>query len=93
MELAALYRDIVEKSPDAMWVYDHDGRTIYGNPALRALFGVDEDEIAGLTVFDSLDDLGKIHFAGHLEDLRAGRVNRADVETMFVRRDGYRRCG
>ena len=88
MELAALYRDIVEKSPDAMWVYDHDGRTIYGNPALRRLFGVGEDEMLQLTVFDSLDDLGKIHFAGHLADLRAGRINQADVETQFIRRDG-----
>ena len=55
MELAALYRDIVEKSPDAMWVYDHDGRTIYSNPALRALFGVDDEaEMAEITVFDSV---------------------------------------
>jgi hypothetical protein len=41
-----------------------------------------------LTVFDSLDDLGKIHFAGHLADLRAGRINQTDVETQFIRRDG-----
>ncbi|WP_243061022.1 response regulator [Nocardioides sp. SR21] len=88
MELAALYRDIVEKSPDAMWVYDHDGRTIYANPALRALFGAGEEEMKQLTVFDSLDDAGKVHFAAHLADLRAGRVNQSDVETQFVRRDG-----
>ena len=38
MELAALYRDIVETSPDAIWVCDLDGRTIYANPAhARAL--------------------------------------------------------
>ncbi|GAA4369625.1 response regulator [Nocardioides caricicola] len=89
MELAALYRDIVEKSPDAMWVYDHDGRTIYANPALRRLFGVDdEEEMKHLTVFDSLDDAGKVHFAAHLADLREGRINEGDVETQFVRRDG-----
>src|SRR4051794_18197921 len=88
MQLSALYRDIVEKSPDAMWVYDLDGRTIYGNPALRRLFGVDEAEMAELTVFDSLDDIGKPQFARHLEDLRSGRPNPTDVETRFVRRDG-----
>lgn len=88
MELAALYRDIVEKSPDAMWVYDLDGRTIYANPALHRLMGVSAEEMLQLTVFDSLDDLGKIHFAGHLADLREGRYNQGDVETQFVRADG-----
>ena len=88
MELAPLYRDIVEKSPDGIWVFDLDGRTLYANPALRELFGVDEEEMAQLTVFDSLDDAGKVQFAAHLEDLRAGRINPNDVESMFVRRDG-----
>ena len=44
MELAPLYRDIVEKSPDGIWVFDLEGRTLYANPALRQLFGVDEEE-------------------------------------------------
>jgi PAS domain S-box-containing protein len=88
MELAPLYRDIVEKSPDGIWVFDLDGRTLYGNPALRRLFGVDEEQMSRLTVFDSLDDDGKTQFAAHLDDVRAGRVNEHDVESMFVRRDG-----
>lgn len=37
MELATLYRDIVETSPDAIWVFDLEGRILYANPALRAL--------------------------------------------------------
>ncbi len=41
MELDGLYRDIVERSPDGFWVLDLDGRTIYANPAMLALFGVD----------------------------------------------------
>jgi PAS domain S-box-containing protein len=88
MELAALYRDIVETSPDGIWVFDLDGRTLYGNPALRAFFGVGPEEMLGLTVFDSLDEVGKEQFAEHLDRLRAGRVNENDVECMFVRRDG-----
>ena len=31
MEPEALYRDIVEMSPDAIWVCDLDGRTLYAN--------------------------------------------------------------
>ena len=46
MELAALYRDIVERSPDAFWVCDLDGRTIYANPAMCELYGADADEMA-----------------------------------------------
>lgn len=88
MPLAALYRDIVEKSPDAMWVYDLDGKTIYANPAMHRLMGVSKEEMLQLTVFDSLDELGKVHFAGHLADLRQGRFNQTDVETQFVRADG-----
>jgi len=85
MELAGLYRDIVEGSSDGIWVFDLEGRTLYGNPALRALFGVDEEEMRELTVFDSLDDEGKQQFAAHLEDLRRGRTNAEDVECKFVR--------
>jgi PAS domain S-box-containing protein len=88
MELAPLYRDIVEKSPDAIWVFDLDGRTLYANPALRQLFGVGEEQMAQLTVFDSLDDLGRTQFAAHLDAVRAGHINEHDVESMFVRRDG-----
>ncbi|MCW2773373.1 MAG: Histidine kinase [Nocardioides sp.] len=88
MELAPLYRDIVEKSPDGIWVFDLEGRTLYANPALRQLFGVDEEQMTRLTVFDSLNDLGKTQFAAHLEDVRAGRINEHDVESMFVRQDG-----
>ncbi|WP_296604833.1 response regulator [Nocardioides sp.] len=83
-----LYRNVVETSPGGIWVFDLDGRTVYANPALRALFGVGDDEVMGLTVFDSLDEVGKEQFAAHLEDLRAGRVNDHDVECRFVRRDG-----
>ena len=87
MELAGLYRDIVETSPDGIWVFDLDGRTVYANPALRTFFGVDEAEMLRLTVFDSLDEVGKEQFAAHLDQLRGGRVNDHDVECRFVRRD------
>jgi PAS domain S-box-containing protein len=88
MELATLYRDIVETSPDAIWVFDLEGRVLYANPALRELFGADEDAMAGLSVFDTLDQVGRGQFAEHLEVLRGGVANDADVEIQFVRRDG-----
>ncbi len=88
MEQDALYRDIVETSPDGIWVFDLEGRTLYANAALARMFGADASELLDLTVFDSLDEEGQVQFAAHLEQLRRGELNREDVECRFVRRDG-----
>ena len=88
MDLARLYRDIVETSPDGIWVFDLEGRTLYANPAIARMFGVDDSEVSGLTVFDTLDEEGRGQFAAHLDALRRGNFNTHDVECRWVRRDG-----
>lgn len=88
MELDALYRDIVETSPDGIWVFDLEGRTLFANHALARMFGAEASELLDLTVFDSLDEQGREQFAEHLEQLRRGELNAGDVECQFVRRDG-----
>jgi PAS domain S-box-containing protein len=88
MDLAALYRDIAETSPDGIWVFDLDGRTLYANPQIARMYGVDPAAFAGLTVFDTLDAQGRAQFTEHLEDLRRGAVNENEVECQFVRQDG-----
>ncbi len=88
MDLAELYRDVLETSPDGIWVFDLDGRTVYANPAIARMYGVDVAELADLTVFDTLDEPGRAQFRAHLEDLRADRVNVDEVDVQFVRRDG-----
>lgn len=88
MELSALYRDIVERSPDAIWVCDLHARTIYANQAMCELYGGDEHDLETLTVFDTLDDLGKHQFAAHLDDLKHNGVNVQDVDVLFWRKDG-----
>ncbi len=88
MDLPDLYRDIVEGSPDGIWVFDLDGATVYANAELARMYGVTRDEFAGVTVFDTLDDPGRGQFAEHLEAVRAGRLNASEVECQFVRRDG-----
>jgi PAS domain S-box-containing protein len=88
MDLAALYRDIVEMSPDGIWVFDLEGRTVYANPEIARMFGVGDAEVRGLTVFDSLDEEGRAQFGAHLVDVRSGRLNETEVECQFVRRDG-----
>ena len=88
MELASLYRDIVERSPDAIWVCDLAGRTIYANPALCALYGATVEEMAEVTVFDSLDEAGRAQMADHLTELVERGANGEDVDVLFWRRDG-----
>jgi PAS domain S-box-containing protein len=88
MDLADLYRDIVETSPDGIWVIDLDGRTVYANPEIARVHAISEDELADLTVFDTLDEQGRAQFAAHLDDVRAGRIHDHEVEVQWVRRDG-----
>ena len=88
MDLSGLYRDIVETSPDGIWVIDLDGRTVYANREIARIHRVSEDELAALTVFDTLDGLGREQFAAHLAEVRAGQVNPAEVEVQWVRSDG-----
>ncbi|WP_127480563.1 PAS domain-containing hybrid sensor histidine kinase/response regulator [Nocardioides pantholopis] len=90
MELAALHREILERSTDGIWVHDLAGRTIYANPEIARLYGAPASEAVGLTVFDMLDETGRGQFAAHLEDVRAGRVpdGEVEVEVQLVRRDG-----
>ena len=86
-----MYRDIVETSPDGIWVIDLEGRTLYANPSLAAMYGVDVDDMADVTVFGTLDDAGREQFRGHLRDLRNGQFNEAAVECLFHDKDGSAR--
>ena len=83
MDLDSLYRDLVEESPDGLWVTDLHGRTIYANAAFARLYGVPLDEITSVTVFDTLDATGQVQFADHLRRVRAGHPNQEDVEVLF----------
>ena len=85
---SSVFRDLAETSVDGLWAMDLDACTKYANPAVAALFGVSREEFESFTGFDVLDEDGKVQFADHLEELRAGRPNTAPVEVYFVRRDG-----
>ena len=88
MDLSGLYRDIVTSSPDGLWVIDLDGRTLYANPAIARLHRIADEELAALTVFDTLDEDGRAQFRAHLDDVREGRVHEQPVEMRWVRSDG-----
>ena len=88
MDFSELYRDVVETSPDGIWVLDLDGRTVYANPEIARMHRVSADALADLTVFDTLDAQGREQFTAHLAQVREGRVNPTEVEVQWVRSDG-----
>jgi PAS domain S-box-containing protein len=88
MDLGTLYRDIVETSLDGIWVIDAEGRTLYANQRIAELLGRSPAELAGLTVFDALDEDGRRQFADHLRDLARGQVHPHEVECLWVRKSG-----
>ena len=88
MDLAGLYRDVVEGSPDGIWVVDLEGRTAYANTAMARLYGVAPEDMAGVSMYDSLDELGRVQLAEHLRRVSAGQINDSEVEVQLVRADG-----
>ncbi len=88
MDLAGLYRDVVEGSPDGIWVIDLDGRTVHANAAMARLYGVSPEEMARVSMYDSVDELGRAQLAEHLRQVRDGRLNEGEVEVQLVRADG-----
>ena len=88
MDLSELYRDIVEGSPDGLWVIDLDGRTVYANPEIARLHRISDEGLTALTVFDILDEDGRAQFRAHLDEARAGRIEEHPVEVKWVRSDG-----
>src|SRR5262245_41621295 len=88
MDLSELYRDIVETSPDGIWVLDLEGRTIYANPEIARMHRIAPGELSGLTVFDTLDEDGRAQFLAHLDEVREGRLNHGPVDVQWVRSDG-----
>jgi len=88
VDLAGLYRDVVEGSPDGIWVIDLDGRTVHANAAMARLYGVSPEEMAEVSMYDIVDDLGRAQLDEHLRQVREGRVNDDEVEVQVVRTDG-----
>ena len=89
MDLSELYRDIVETSPDGIWVIDLDGRTLYANPAIARIHRI-PDERAGLPERLRHPRRGRPRAVRRAPRRRprAGRINAADVEVQWVRSDG-----
>jgi PAS domain S-box-containing protein len=80
------YRDLIEISPDAIYVVDADGICVLGNRAGADLVGIPQDELVGTPVTDTYLLGERDLFRERLEKLRAGGTLR--FERTFVRKNG-----
>ncbi|MGZ4437644.1 MAG: PAS domain S-box protein, partial [Nocardioidaceae bacterium] len=87
---SGLYRQIVESSPDGIWIFDGTGRTTYANQRAADLLGRTVEEMQGLSVYATLDEVGQEQFAQHLALMHQGVHSATEVECSLVRKDGSR---
>jgi PAS domain S-box-containing protein len=80
------YRDLIEISPDAIYVVDADGICLLGNRAGAELAGVPPDQLVGTPVTDTYLPEERHLFRERLEKLKTGRTIR--FERKFVRKNG-----
>src|SRR5207248_1008541 len=66
------YRDLIEISPDAIYVVDADGVCVLGNRAGAELAGIPENELVGTPVTDTYLPEERNVFRERLEQLKTG---------------------
>src|SRR5437899_2662222 len=80
------YRDLIEISPDAIYVVDAQGICVLGNRAGVELAGIPQDELVGTPVADTYLPDERHLFQERLEKLKAEGTLR--FERKFVRKNG-----
>src|SRR5437773_5348174 len=80
------YRDLIEISPDAIYVVDANGICVLGNRAGVELAGIPQDELVGTPVTDTYLPEERHLFQERLEKLKTERTVR--FERKFVRKNG-----
>jgi PAS domain S-box-containing protein len=80
------YRDLIEISPDAIYVVDTDGVCVLSNRAGAELVGIPREELIGTPVAETYLPEERQLFRERLEKLRTGGTLR--FERTFVRNNG-----
>ena len=80
------YRDLIEISPDAIYVIDANGICLLGNRAGAELAGIPLDQLIGAPVTDTYLPEERHLFRERLEKIRTGSIVR--FERKFVRKNG-----
>jgi formate hydrogenlyase transcriptional activator len=80
------YRDLVDLSPDAIFVVDSEGNFVSSNPAGLELLKCTDQQLTGMPVGDTYLPEERGAFRSRLEELRTGTSLR--FERTLVRSDG-----
>jgi PAS domain S-box-containing protein len=80
--------DLLGAIADGLWMFDDDGRTTYANEPMARMLGRELAEMPGFSVFDALDEQGRLDFRRHLEERRASVVRAQNLPCLLVRSDG-----
>ena len=80
------YRDLIEISPDAIYVIDAEGLCLLSNRAGAELAGIPQDQLVGTPVAETYLPEERDLFRERLEKLNAGGTLR--FERKFVRKNG-----
>jgi PAS domain S-box-containing protein len=80
------YRDLIEISPDAIYVVDANGICLLGNRAGAELAGVPQNQLVGMPLTDTYQPEERPLFRERLEKLKTGSTIRFDRK--FVRKNG-----
>ena len=85
-----LFRWMVAASPDGLWVFDEEGRTVFANERMAQLLGRDPDDMVGFSVFEAVDDVGKVQFHEHLRELATRGEPGDNLECSLLDAQGNR---
>src|SRR5215470_5907825 len=80
------YRDLIEISPDAIYVVDANGICVLGNRAGAELAGIPQDQLIGTPLIDTYLPEERHLFRKRLEKLKTQRTIR--FERKFLRKSG-----
>lgn len=80
------YRNIVETALEGIWIIDEKANTIYVNQSMANILGYSINEMMGRSLFDFMDEEGKIDASDKMEKRRKGIKEVHDFR--FLHKDG-----
>src|SRR6478672_10286670 len=83
-----LSRWLVQASPDGLWVFDEHGMTVFANARLGELLRRTPEQMRTLSVYDCMDEQGKVDLSRHLANLATTRTPGNNLECRFLCGDG-----
>ena len=80
------YRRIVETACEGIWTIDAQDLTTFVNGRMAEMLGYVPEEMMGRSLFDFLDEEGRVKARRGLQKRREGRAGQYDLR--FIRKDG-----